>query len=281
MFDRPSFSPTTPWFHLGQVPVTSTVLLAGLFGVSMVVWTLIYAGGPTAAGPMIEYAGPLGAGEILRGWVWKVLTWPLFNPPDVWFILTLVALWWFGKDVETTLGRVEMLKLTGLIWLVLTMVSQLLGLPVAGGRPIIYALFIAFAILYPGAQVFFMLTAKWLALIWLVGLSLMSLARQDWAGLAWVWTGAAAAAVGLRWLGAGHSLNWLKLPQFRFKKKSSTPLARSGEELTAQWAKVRKEEAAGQAEIDRILDKISAQGFQSLSAKERATLDAASAKKRK
>jgi len=77
------------------------------------------------------------------------------------------------------------------------------------------ALFVAFAVIYPEAPMFFNLMAKWVAAI-LVGLyTLMALSGRDWTGLISLWATTGFAFSFVRW-----KQGRLVLPEFKlFEKK--------------------------------------------------------------
>jgi membrane associated rhomboid family serine protease len=41
------------------------------------------------------------------GWLWQLVTYPFagYGPPSIWFLLELLMLYWFGRDVRYGLGR--------------------------------------------------------------------------------------------------------------------------------------------------------------------------------
>ncbi len=74
---------------------------------------------------------------------------------------------------------------------VLLLALQLFGIQsiYMGAGTTNFAVFIAFALIYPSADVFFGLTARWLAIILLALNSLQVLAASAWAMLAVLWWG--------------------------------------------------------------------------------------------
>ena len=57
--------------------------------------------------------------KVLDGQVWRVATWPQANDLSqgqaIWFVVTLVILWYFGSALERLLGRNQFAVFLGLI----------------------------------------------------------------------------------------------------------------------------------------------------------------------
>lgn len=75
---------------------------------------------------------------FLRGWIWQLATYPFtgFGGASVWFLLTLLMIFWFGRDAFYFLGRRRfwrLLVVTALVSGVVAAVVQLLML--LGGTP--------------------------------------------------------------------------------------------------------------------------------------------------
>ena len=134
-----------------------------------------------------------------------------------------------------------------------------------------YSLFIAFATIYPNVPIFFNLLAKWVALI-LVGIyTLMALANRSLPGLLTLWTTAGFAYAFVRYE-QGH-LTLPKISLWRRKPKLRVlpdPIPRTA-------AVNRRPQTDSMTEVDALLDKIAHSGLSSLTAKERARLEAARA----
>lgn len=253
-----------PWFYLGRVPMYSATLLVAIFVVSMVVMTILAAA--EAAG--VLNALPLIQSSVFHGEVWRLVTWPLVNFPSIWFALSMLMLYWFGRTVEQMLGRVGLLKFVGWLAAALVVVTLLLpGAVLAGSRDLGFGVFLAFAIIHPSAMMLFGMTAKWVAIILVAISALSSLAAQDWAGLVQLATICAASAVILRMMGAAHSLPWLNLPRISLKTHSSGKTRPSPRALSEPRGTLTT-----QSEIDRLLDKVAEKGLHSLTDAERRLL---------
>jgi hypothetical protein len=134
-----------------------------------------------------------------------------------------------------------------------------------------FALFIAFATIYPGAVMMFNVLAKWAALI-LVGIfTLIALNFHDWTGLISLWSTCGFAYAFVR-----HHQGLLELPKFNFFRPK--PKLRVLPDLPAKKPQpVRGLPETTRAEVDALLDKIVLSGIGSLTEKERAKLDSARA----
>jgi membrane associated rhomboid family serine protease len=264
-----------PWFHVGRVAVTSTVLLVGVFSLSMVLVALL--GAAQAVGFLSQL--PLFSRLVWHGEVWRLVTWPLVNGPTIWFALSMLMLFFFGREVERVLGRSGLLKFAGWVAGALTVVTLLLpGAVLAGSDLIGFGIFLAFAIMHPGAPMFFGLQTKWVAIILIAIHALQHLAARNWPGLIQLATLCVASAVVLQSMGAAYGLPWLRLPTIRFKRSG-------GGGRTGSAGLSRGEGGTGRGpsgfvsperEIDRLLDKVAAEGLHSLTDAERRILADAS-----
>lgn len=205
---------------------------------------------------------------VQRGWLWQPVTY-MFLHGGIWHLLiNLFVLWFFGREVELFLGARQFTRLylfggiagAGL-WLAFNWHSSV---PVVGASAAVLACVIAFATMFPEREVtllvFFIipltLKAKYLALIAIAfdAVPLLEGASTNVAHLAHL-GGAALGWIFVRTLGYGRPLQ-LHWPQ-RWK-----PRVRTSEEFMRE-------------EIDPILDKISREGMQSLTARERKILESA------
>lgn len=121
----------------------------------------------------------------LRGYVWQLATYPLagFGLPNLWFLLELLILFWFGRDVYAQLGRRRFRKVlafgaigAGIAATLVHVVVSAAGMEgfipfllMQGQRTLIVILVAAFATLNRDATIYFMfvlpLRARWF--LWL------------------------------------------------------------------------------------------------------------------
>jgi membrane associated rhomboid family serine protease len=215
-------------------------------------------------GPFIQWL-QFSSPAVLHGQVWRLLSYGLVNPPSLQFVIDMLMFVWFGREVERAFGRRTFLAFYVCIYLVSPLLFTLIGLwlPVTlMGETGAFALFVAFATLYPEALLMFNILAKWAALV-LVGIfSLMALAYHDWSALLSLW-----ATTGFAWAFVRHRQGHLALPDLRFWRRG--PQLRVLPDLPPAE---RPEKEASRAEMDRLLDKIAQSGLASLTPGERARL---------
>ena len=253
-------------------PVYAAHFIVIVFVASMLVTTLLLF---ARVGPALEWLG-FSSATVLRGQVWRIVTYGLVNAPSIPFALDMVMIVWFGRDVERFFGRRLFLLLYGGIYLIKPFLFTALGVwqPTAfAGEVGAFALFVAFATLFPDAPLIFNLLAKWAALV-LVGIfSLMGLAAHDWVGLIELWATCGFAFVFVRFQ-QGH----LALPSIRLKLPGRRPKLRVlpglKSEKTVPTVASKSDAMAG---VDTLLDKIARSGIGSLTATERAQLESARA----
>ncbi len=211
--------------------------------------------------------------QVWSGQVWRLVTYGLFNAPSLPFAVDMLMLVWFGRELERVFGRKLFGFLYGGIYLIPTVVLTLIGLATPSirvGQPGTLALFVAFATHFPGMPIFFVLLAKWAAMI-LVGIySLMHLAARDWTSLVLLWTGCGYAHLFVR-----HQQGTFSLPRFKLFQRQ--PRLRVLPDLPAKPVPAARPslESSTMAEVDALLDKIAKSGIGSLTARERAKLEAA------
>jgi membrane associated rhomboid family serine protease len=174
------------WWKGHPVYLAAYVALGGV--ATMVVTTLLMAANPV----LLQYLVFTFAGLVEDYRVWTPLTYVLVNPPSLWLVLTSYFLWRFGEDVEKFFGRRIFVKLLVVLVLVTPFLLSLIGLigfrdwPAMGIYQVEMGVFLAFATLYPRAQIsliLFTIPAGVMAAI-IVGVDvLQNLAGRNWPGL--------------------------------------------------------------------------------------------------
>lgn len=212
--------------------------------------------------------------QVLEGQVWRVFTYGLVNPPSLWFVIDMFMLIYFGRELEKFFGRRTFLILYGSLYFLTPFLFTLIGLirPMTlMGESGAFALFIAFATLYPNVAMLFNILAKWVAIV-LVGIfSMMRLASNDWAGLISLWSTVGFAFGFVRYQQGLITLPNLRLPRRKPKLRVMPDPVSKKTTLASSSAR----EDATMAEVDALLDKIAISGISSLTATERAKLEAA------
>ncbi len=255
-------------------PVYAAYFIVLVFVASMVATAIMMALNATRLLGWLPFVGT----EVLRGEVWRIVTYGLVNPPSLWFAIDMAMIALFGREVEKFFGRGKFMLLYGWIYLLPPLLFTLIGawFPVRlAGEAGALAVFIAFATLYPNVAFFWGFLAKWVAAI-LVGIySLMALANRDWIGGLSLWSTAGFAYAFVRYEQGRFTLPRLSLFR-RAPKLRLLPGFKGAGDVEVEAAK-----RESMAETDAVLDKIARSGVSSLTAKERATLDAARNRLRK
>ena len=253
--------PSDPWFRVGTIDVTTTVFVVALGAISM----LIESAPGTQLGKLL-----LNPFDVRHGQVWRIVTWPLFNPPSIWTVIGLAMLWFFGRDLEGEMGRRRYLWFI----LLLTVVPGLVATAVTGGlggiRLIEIGVFVAFAAEHPTMRFFFGIQA-WVIAAVFVGIEILQLLDLgSYRGIAVLLSVVAVALLGLKAFGLGDELTWVP----NINPKRGGP-GKGGKGRARKFKPGRPTVVAGpwdQAELDRLLDKMGSGGMSNLSATEQKRL---------
>jgi rhomboid family protein len=264
-----------PVAWVGQFAIDATTLLVAIHVLCMVLACFLMALGGGAILNLLQF----DSAAVWRGAIYQPFTYAFVHPPSnlLWFAVEMYMLFAFGREVERFIGRRAFLTLYAILLLAPSLALTLWGLwqrtGLAGSAAIHFAIFIAFATIYPNVQMFFVrITAKWIALIFAALYSLQLLAYHVWSQMAVLWLSLGAAFLFIRLRGIGPELVWwenLKTrlqPRPKFKVVPREPAPRVAEPDDVY------------ASIDPLLDKISKHGIGSLTANERRTLDRARAR---
>jgi len=215
---------------------------------------------------------PFTSTGMNQGEAWRIFTYGLVNPPSLWFAIEMLMIVWFGREVEKFLGRGTFFGLYAGLYLVPPILFTLIGRwqPThLAGESSGFALFVAFATLFPNALMLFNLLAKWVALVLVALYSLIALSNRDGIGLLSLWSSAGFAYAFIRYQQGLFTLP--RLPTLRRRPKLRVlPDLKPGRTTSVGGAKT-----STMAEVDALLDKIAQSGYSSLTPKERARLDAA------
>jgi membrane associated rhomboid family serine protease len=217
---------------------------------------------------------------------WTVLTYMFVHGGFFHLLFNMLVLFFFGPPLEERWTSPEFLK----FYLVCGAGGAILSLifwdyPIIGASAAVYGVMLAFAMYWPDNPIYiwgiFPVKAKWLV-TFLIGMSVFFTLTGGAPGIAHIahLGGAAAAFIYLR-------SSFAPGPFGPRPKKAKKPRPSVGSALTSLRAgTVAKQNPQRRAanrheeqildEIDRILDKISARGIESLTAEERTRLDEAS-----
>ena len=223
---------------------------------------------------------------VLHGGIWRCFTYAFFHNPESLqalfnFAMEMGILYFFGLEVERFVGRRPFALLYATLILVTPITLLLLALsnPAGGawlwtGSTTIHiGILVAFTMLYPSAEIFFRLQARWVTVGLLAALAICCLAQRDWPFFLVLTTDVVTAAVFI-----AHLRGWLVLPRLRPVKvpgvRKGAPDAfvpRSG----PRDAKSKAFRPDPIEAIDPLLDKISRHGMESLTGEERKRLERA------
>jgi len=262
-----------PVAWMGRFPIHVTTLLVMIHVISMIIGCLLIAVG---AGSFLGLLTFDSAQVLYGGRVWQIATYALVHSPSalIWFAIEMYMLFAFGREVERFIGRRAFIALYLLLLLVPPLLLTVWGLwqrsGLAGSATIHFAIFIAFAAIYPNVELFLRIMAKWVALIFVGAYSLQLLAYHGWAELAVLWLSVALAYGFVRVRGTGLELTWLTQWPSRWRSKRSLSVVPRPTER-----RVVKPENIYDS-IDPLLEKISKSGYGSLTPSERRALDRAS-----
>ncbi|HWJ61531.1 MAG TPA: rhomboid family intramembrane serine protease [Acidimicrobiales bacterium] len=313
MSGRYAFSMPEPrqrdgWFRIGTIDMTTTNVVVGLGLLSMILY---------AIDPETAYYGAFASPLVREGELWRLFTWPLINPPSFWTLLGLVFFWYFGHQVEEQIGRkpqaVLLLAMTAIPAAIVTLINATNDN--VNGRWDAYTasvsllslgLLCIFALDRPNAPFFFGIPAWVVAAVIVAIDALQLIAIRAWAQIL---LGALVIVIGV--FGAAQramlgDLEWIP----RIKALSGGPVSPYGEIGSARpkgkrFGKGRsrgKPKGGGstgptvvsgpwnvptggptpleQAELDVLLDRISAGGIDSLTPHEKERLNALSKRMR-
>lgn len=285
-----------PWFRIGEVDIGSAAFLAILAAISM----LVYGLGDTGQRFLLRLA--LLPDKVWSGQVWRLVTWPLANGFEqrlLWTAVAVALLWYFGSRLEEQIGRIRMTVLLGALIVFPGIIGALLDLPQAGIRSIEIAVLLIFIAEYPNIRFFFGIPAWVLGLVYVVTDVLQISADGTSDQLLFYLASLVIAALAARAVGMLTAYPWIPripLPDALTGTRSSGPRRSARGKVRGKKSKPQVVEgpwsaptppagpsvdtAAAQAELDALLDKISAGGLESLTADEKRRLNELSKKLR-
>lgn len=252
-----------PVHWMGSFAVYGSHVIAAVLALGMVMTSILAGLGQGAVLGFLQYS----SGLVLKGQIWRLVTYGLVNPPSIGFAISLYMMARYGSELEKHFGRRMFFKFYLCLYLLTPVALTVVGFwrpTFLSGQTGALAVFVAFATLYPRAVVFFEVEARWAAGI-LVGIfGLMAFSARDWIGL---------FSLGLT---MGFSFAFVRVQQGRWRLPNlELPKAVDAPKFTV----VRKAEEGttgeegGAEEMDRLLDKIANSGIASLTAEERVRLE--------
>src|SRR5438093_7118149 len=248
-----------PVAWMGRYPVDVTTMLVGLHVAAAVFAAILVAIG---AGSVLTWLQFDSAAVWYGAQLWRLFRSAFVHAQSglLWFAIEMYLLFVFGREVERFVGRRSYIVLYLILLITPAALLTIWGLwqhsVLAGSPALHFGIFVAFATIYPRAELFLRITAKWIALILAVGYTLQLLAYHAWNDLVVVWTSIGAAFLFIEWSGAGPELAWWNALKARFAPKPKyrvipkPRLTRSADSDDVY------------ASIDPILDKISKFGME-------------------
>jgi membrane associated rhomboid family serine protease len=265
-----------PITWIGRMPVYVTTLLVALHVAAMVGVTIALSMTGVALPDESPWIYPLiySSPAVLKHFaLWQFVSYAFVNTPSIWFAIEMWMLYVFGREVEKFIGRRAFLWLYIALLLAAPVALTLLalaGVPsmLAGSGSIHFAVFVAFVVLYPRAEIFFTLQARWVALVLFGIYSAQYVASRLWVDLGVLWLECASAILMLRLSGATAASfdSWLPAREDDSRRESRSRKAARKEE---------KDDADLCDSIDPLLEKISKHGIGSLTKRERLRLEQA------
>jgi membrane associated rhomboid family serine protease len=258
-----------PVAWMGRYPVDVTTMLVGLHVAAAILAAILVAIG---AGSILAYL-QFDSAAVWSGQLWRLFTYAFVHAPSglLWFAIEMYMLFAFGREVERFIGRRAYIALYLLLLVAPAVLLAIRGLwqPsfLSGSPALHFGIFVAFATIYPRAELFLRIMAKWVVVILGAVYTFQLLAYHAWSDLMVVWTSIGAAFLFIEMHGAGPELPWWDALKTRFAPRPKFHVV----------PKMRSSRSADPDDvytsIDPILDKISKFGIGSLTASERRQLD--------
>lgn len=242
--------------------VTTTLFVVLLGAIGMIASLIV----PFLPGVLSYYPQLLLSGEV-----WRVVTWPMADGIGLWSALNLFFLWYFGRELESTLGRVRMAWLFVGIWASLTAAITVVALLVpsggiAGLGLVEFMILLLWIAEYPTRRFLFNIPA-WAFGAVLVALQVLSiLGAGSYSGLLALLLSFTFVALSARRQGLLTAYTWIP------GRTSAEPGSRPRKPSASERRETRRH-VSDEARMDDLLGKISAEGIHSLSKSERAELE--------
>lgn len=290
--------PNDGWFRAGNYDVTTTDILCGLAVVSM----FLYGISLSLFSRLLFVPSAVGDLEI-----WRLVTWPIATQPSFWLLLGILFFWLWGQQIEGLFGRNRFL-----IWIIAVTIVPAVILTVLGNlsssfnfasiefglSTLFLGLIWVYAASYPGVK-FFEVIPIWAAAAVFTVLDLLRFSGNRANGqIMFLLCVVAVALVAGRSLGlaTGWPIPHIDLSSIadgssggsRGRKVRKAPKTKRSKGASGSGSKVvdgpwksgpaptappAGPSTADQVELDGLLDKIGANGMDSLSGTEKKRLN--------
>jgi hypothetical protein len=280
--------PNDGWFRAGRYDVTTTDILCALAVASMFLWGLF-----RDVWDRLPFAPVL----VRDFELWRLFTWPVATEPAVWPLLGIIFFWLFGQQLEALFGRGKFLAWVIALTVIPAVILTALG-PIDNSIDFMVqyglnTLFLGgiwvYAATYPGVKWFEVVPLWALAAVFTV-LNMLQFTGTDQTGqLIFLLVSVGVSLVAGRSLGLATGWPIPHLPldgvgssgrSRKSKRRRSTGSAPSTGVVQGPWKNApapmpppSAPSAADQIELDALLDKIGANGMDSLTSDEKKRLN--------
>jgi len=215
-----------------------------------------------------------------RGFVWQLFTYMFIHGSYGHIFMNMFVLWMFGSEIENAWGKNEFYKFyfitgigSGLITLLFSLNSSI---PVVGASGAIYAVLVAFAMMYPNRLIYFYflipIKAKYFVLIMGV-ITFFSSFTQGSGGISHL-THLGGIIIGYLYLTRRGPISKIrfKMPHITIRNPFANFIRKIEKESKNTDINLQGTEQTMREELDRLLDKINRDGYEKLSETERRNL---------
>ena len=200
---------------------------------------------------------------------WTLVTYMFLHGGITHLLFNMLALFFFGPRVEARIGSREF----GILYFLSGATGALLSLVLGGGNPIlgasggVFGVSLAFAYFWPHEQIMIWGVIPVPARVLVIITGVFSL----WSGLSGAGGNVAHFAHLGGYAGAFVYLKWLERARTRFKRTASAAPPVATRRIATGYQNIDRSSIheVNRGEVDRILDKISASGVESLTPQER------------
>src|SRR5213080_3452451 len=194
-----------PVAWMGRYPVDVTTMLVGVHVAAAILAAILVAFG---AGSILLWLQFDSTAIWSSGQVWRLFTYAFIHAPSglLWFAIEMYLLFVFGREVERFVGRRSYIALYLILLVTPAVLLTIWGLwqrsALAGSPALHFGIFVAFATIYPRAELFLRIMTKWVVLILAAIYTFQLLAYHAWSDLLVVWASIGAAFLFIEMLGA-------------------------------------------------------------------------------
>ena len=155
-----------PVAWMGRYPVDVTTMLVGLHvAAAILAAILVTDSGPSSVLAYLQF----DSAAVWAGQVWRLFTYAFVHAPSalLWFAIEMYMLFVFGREVERFIGRRAYIALYLILLVAPAVLLTIWGLwqrsvcPLSGSPALHFGIFVAFATIYPRAELFLRIMTKW------------------------------------------------------------------------------------------------------------------------